>query len=189
MCLLPRRVALHHCSEHGKSPVATQQRILCCSGTRCLNSFKFGICVSNDTHGDGTSTTSDFYPAPLMLRTCIGLLACSLSLTAQATQPESPQLDLFSIQLNHTATGLQSSYRFDATVASTASNNLVFSKTSLPTISELKKGQFWITSIRWHLTADDNRASLSPLLRFESKKSLIEFRPLQRSLWMTWHFG
>jgi hypothetical protein len=147
------------------------------------------MAFSNNTHGDGMPTPSDFYPAPLMFRTCIGLLLCSLSLMAQATQLESPRLDLFAIQLNHTGTSLQSSYRFDATAASAASNNLVFSKTSLPAISEFKKGTFWITSIRWHLTTDDNRASLSPQLRFESKKSLIEFRPLQRSVWITWRFG
>lgn len=132
------------------------------------------------------STISDLYPAPVILRKCIGLLLCALPMATQATQLESPQLDLFSIQLTHIDTSQQSSYRFD-TAASTAANNLVFGKTSrLPAFSEFKKGTLWITSIRWHLTTDDNRASFSPQFRVESKQSRIEIRPLPRSIWITW---
>jgi hypothetical protein len=133
------------------------------------------------------SAISDYYLAPVIFRKYIGLLLCSLSMATQATQLESPQLDLFSVQLTHTDTSQQSRYRFVTTVASTAANSLVFSKTShLPALSEFKKGTFWITSIRWHLTIDDNRATFSPQFRIESKQSRIEIRPLQHTVWITW---
>jgi hypothetical protein len=139
-------------------------------------------------NGDVMSTISDFYLAPVMFRKCIGLLLCILPMATQATQFESPQLDLFSVQFSHIDPSQHSSYRFDTTVTSTAANNLVFNKTSrLPAFSEFKKGTFWITSIRWHLTIDDNRASFSPLFRVESRESQIEIRPSQRSVWITWH--
>jgi hypothetical protein len=139
------------------------------------------------------SKNSDFYLVPVVFRACIGLLLGSLSLgsfslAAQATQLEPHQLDLFAVQLTHTDNNQQNSYRFDTTVANTVLNNLAFSRTSLPTISEFKKDTFWITSIHWHLTDDDNLASLSPQFRLESKKSFIEIRPIQRSVWMTWRF-
>lgn len=130
---------------------------------------------------------SKFYSAHVTFRTCVGLLLCSLSLATQAAQPELPQLDLFTIQLTHTDTKHQSSYQFSTAVANTTANSLVFGKSSrLPTFSELKKGTFWSTSIRWHLTDNGNHASLSPQFRLESKESRIEIRPLQRSVWMTW---
>ena len=133
------------------------------------------------------STNSDFYQAPVILRMCVGLLLCSLSLKTQATQPKSPQLDLSAVQLTHTYTSQQSTYRFNAYAASAAPNNLALGETSrLPAFSEYKNGIFCITSICLHLTADDNHASLLPQLRLESKESQIEIRPLQRSIWMTW---
>jgi len=145
------------------------------------------MAFENRISGDEMSTISDFYLTPVILRTCIGLLLCSLSLTTQAMQPESPQLDVFAVQLTHTDTSKQSSYRFNTTVASTTPNNLVFSKTSRqPAFSEFKNGTLWIMSIRWHLTSDDDHASLSPQLRLESKESRIEIRPFNRSVWMIW---
>jgi hypothetical protein len=145
------------------------------------------MAFENRTSGDKMTTISDLYLTSVILRTCIGLLLCSLSLTTQATQPESPQLDVFAVHLTYVDTSKQSSYRFNTTVASTTPNNLVFSNTSRqPAFSEFKNGTSWITSIRWHLTSDGDHASLSPQLRLESKESRIEIRPLQRSVWMIW---
>lgn len=125
--------------------------------------------------------------ALLIIRTCIGLLLCSLSLTALAAQPESHRGGLFSIQLTHTDTSQQSWHRIDTMMASTTPNNPMFNKTSrLPAFSGLKKRTLWITSIRWHFTTDGNHAALSPQLLLESTGSRIEIRPLQHSAWITW---
>jgi hypothetical protein len=133
------------------------------------------------------TTISDCFLAPVILRASIGLLLCSHSLTTQATQFEPLQMDIFSIQLTHNDTNQQISYLFNTKIVNTVTNNLAVRKTSpLPAFSEYKKGEFWITSIRWHFTTDSNQASLSPRFRLESKESRIEIRPLQRSIWMTW---
>jgi hypothetical protein len=130
---------------------------------------------------------SNHHLAPVIFQKFFALLLCTLPITTQAAQPESPQLDLFSVQLTHIETRQQNSYRFDTSLTSSSPNNMGLSKTSrLPTFSEYKKGTFWITSIRWHLTIDDNRASLSPQFRVESKESRLEVRPLPRSVFVTW---
>jgi hypothetical protein len=141
----------------------------------------------NKASGDEMSTISDINPAPVIFRVCIGLLLCSHSLTTQAAQSDSSQLDLFAVRFVHADNSQQSSYHFFNTVVSADSTNLMFGKTSsLPAISEFKKGAFWITSIRWHLITDNNHASLSPQIRLESKVGQLEIRPLQRSVLMTW---
>jgi hypothetical protein len=132
-------------------------------------------------------TISNHHLSPGNFRKCFGLLLCSLSMTAQAAQLESLQLDLFSVQLSHIETRQQKSYRFDTNLTSSAPSDSGFSKTArLPTFSEFKKGTFWITSIRWHLSIDGNRVSLAPQFRVESKESRLEVRPLPRSVFVTW---
>lgn len=135
------------------------------------------------------STMTDLYLAPVIHRTCLGLLLCSLSLMTQAAQPKSPQWDLSAVQLTHINVSQQSSYRFSTTVASITPNNLMLNNTLLlPAFSEFKKGIFCITSICLHLTtdADDNHTSFLPQFRLGPEESRIEIRPLQRSVLMTW---
>lgn len=135
-----------------------------------------------------SNPTSKFQSAPVaMLRLCYGLLLCSLSLTTQAAQPEVTQFDLLSVQLTHNDTKQLDSYQLSTAVANTPTSSFVFGKMPhLPSLAEIKKGTFWTTSIRWHLTDDGNSTSLSPRFRIESKESRIELNPLKRSFLMTW---
>jgi hypothetical protein len=120
-------------------------------------------------------------------RLCLGLLLGSLSLTVQATQPEVKQFDFFSVQLAHINTKQLDSYQLSTTVANTTASNFVFGKMPhLPSISEIKTGTFWTTSIRWHYTDDGLKSSLSPKLRIESKESRIELNPLKHSFSLAW---
>lgn len=121
------------------------------------------------------------------LQLCFGILLCSLCLAAQAAQPQTTQLDIFSLQLTRTNTQQFSGYQLNTTVANATASSFVFSKAlRLPTLSELKKGALWTTSIRWHYTDNGIQSSLSPRLRIESKESRIELNPLKRTVSMTW---
>jgi hypothetical protein len=73
-------------------------------------------------------------------------------------------------------------------IADTASERLSFGGTSsLPDYINMEKVTAWVASIRWHMTADGNRASLAPHLRIESNETLLEIKPVDRSVWMVWH--
>lgn len=120
-------------------------------------------------------------------RFCLGFLLCTLSLTTHATQLSNTQFDLFSLQLTHAETQKFSGYQFSTAVGNSSANGFVFSKDlHLPSLSELKKGTFWTTSIRWHYTDDGMKSSLSPKLRIESKESKIELNPLKHSFSLSW---
>ncbi len=121
----------------------------------------------------------------VMIRLCLGLLLSTLSLTTHAAQPEITQFDLLSLQLSHIKQ--IDSYQISTTVANTPASNFVFGKMPhLPSISEIKTGTFWTTSIRWHYTDNGIKSSLSPKLRIESKESRIELNPLRHSLSLSW---
>jgi hypothetical protein len=120
-------------------------------------------------------------------RLCLGLLLGSLSLTVQAAQPEVTQFELLSFQLAHTNTKQLDSYQLSTAVANTTASNFVFGKMPhLPSISEIKTGTFWTTSIRWHYTDDGFKSSFTPKLRIESKESRIELNPLKHSFSLAW---
>jgi len=115
-----------------------------------------------------------------MLRLGFVLVLIGYAITSHAAQPEpgnfAPGVDLLTIPLAYSATA----------------NNKVPDRfglagsSSLPEYFKLEKLASWVASIRWHLTADDNRASLSPHLRIESREAQIEIKPIQRSVWMVW---
>jgi len=128
-----------------------------------------------------TSSGSYFIEVQVgMLRLGFGLVLIGYALASHAAQPEAgnfaPGVDLLTIPLPY----------------SVAANSKVpdqfglAGSSSLPEYFKLEKIASWVASIRWHLTADDNRASLSPHLRIESKETRIELKPLQRSVWMVW---
>ena len=129
---------------------------------------------------------SDINPAPVIFRVFICLVLGSNSITAQASQADLYQSDLFAVQIARPDNGQQNSYRFFNTALVTEPTKPVFGKTSLlPDISEFKMGAFWITSIRWHLGTDSNYASFSPRIRFDSKDNPLESQPFQRSVLIT----
>jgi len=145
-----------------------------------------------------TTSTSDSYftqARAAMLRLCLGCVLCSLFFemhAAHAAQPDpfAPGLDLLSIKLAHYNAVQPVPYRFSASVvvADTASERVRFGGTSsLPDYINMEKVTAWVASIRWHMTANDNRASLAPHLRIESNETLLEIKPVDRSVWMVWH--
>lgn len=115
-----------------------------------------------------------------MFRLGFGLVLIGYAIASHAAQPEAgsfaPGVDLLTTPLAHSVTA----------------NNKVPDRfgfagsSNLPENFKLEKIASWIASIRWHLTAEDNRASLSPHLRIESKDTRIEIKPIQRSVWMVW---
>ncbi len=120
-------------------------------------------------------------------RLCLSLLLCSLSLTVHAAQPQITQIDLLSLQVTHAETQHFSGYQFSTSAGNNSSNSFVFGKSlHLPSLSELKKGTFWTTIIRWNYSNDNLRSSLSPRLRVESKESRIEFNPIKHTASITW---
>lgn len=147
-----------------------------------------------------TSTSdSDFIQArAAMLRLCLGFVLCGLVCKVHAAQPDAelfaPGLDLLSIKLAHYDAVQPVPYRFSASVviadtaAVTASERARFGgASSLPDYINMEKVTAWVASIRWHMTADGNRASLAPHLRIESNETLLMIKPVDRSIWMVWH--
>jgi hypothetical protein len=145
-----------------------------------------------------------------MFHLCLGCVLCSMLFkmhAAHAAQPEADPfaqgLDLISIKFAYSDieriepqlayTGQQPAKSFNARVGlfgttDTASERVRFGRTSnLPDYINMEKVNAWIASIHWHITAVENRASLSPRLRIESEETLIEIKPVDRSVWMMWH--
>ena len=146
-----------------------------------------------------TSTSGTYFlqAQATMLRLCMGCILCSLIFKmhgAHAAQPSVgtfvPGIDLAAIKLTRFDTNQTVTDRFSASVGPTdkASVGFKFGGTStLPEYINLEKFTTWVASVRWHLTAEDSRASLSPKLQVESRDALIEIKPLDRSVWMMWH--
>ncbi|MGA7749543.1 MAG: hypothetical protein WCA63_05295 [Gallionella sp.] len=138
-----------------------------------------------------------------MLRLFLGLFLFGLAVEIHAAQPETglfaDRLDLLTIQLAHYDNIPHydnvrvADYRFSARVgiAGTADNSSggfgVHGTSRVPGYINLVKEPFWVTSIRWHLDTDGNRASLSPNLRLESKETFFVIKPIDHSVWMVWH--
>jgi hypothetical protein len=145
-----------------------------------------------------------------MLRLCLGCVLCSLLFemhAGHAAQPEadpfSPGLDLISIKFAYSDierieqqpayTVQQPANSFNARVGFFGTTDIAPKRvnfgglSSLPDYINMENVKDWVASIRWHMTANDNRASLSPQLRVESKETLIEIKPVDRSVWMMWH--
>jgi hypothetical protein len=145
-----------------------------------------------------------------MLRLCLGCVLCSLLFemhAAHAAQPESdpfaPGFDLISIKFSYSDmnrverrsayTEQQPVNSLDAKVGFFGATDKAHERanfrgiSSLPDYINMEQVKDWVASIRWHMTADDNRASLSPQLPVESKETLIEIKPVDRSVWMMWH--
>jgi hypothetical protein len=150
-----------------------------------------------DKESNLTTSATDSYliqARAAMLRLCLGFVLCGLAYEIHAAQPDvelfAPGLDLLSIKLAHYDAVQPVPYRYSASVviADTASERLSFGGTSsLPDYINMEKVTAWVASIRWHMTADGNRASLAPHLRIESNETLLEIKPVDRSVWMVWH--
>ena len=146
-----------------------------------------------------TSTFDPYYiqMRSALFRLCMGCILCSLIFRmhgAHAAQPHEglfdSGIDLASIKLTHYDTVQPVTDRFSARIGLSESASVGFGfggTSSFPELINLEKFTTWVTSIRWHLRAEESRASLSPRLLVESKDTLIEVKPLDRSVWMMWH--
>ena len=135
-----------------------------------------------------------------VLRLCLGCALCSLFFemhAAHAAPPEaalfSTRPDLFTIQLDPYDSMRLAAYRSDtrAGIADTADNIVGASRfggiSGVTNFIKQLKLPDWVASIRWHLAADSDRASLAPYLRVESKETIIVIKPIEHSAWMVWH--
>jgi len=153
-----------------------------------------------------TSGTYIFQAQAAMLRICMGCILCSLIFKmhgAHAAQPENellaPGLDLVAVKFAYRDINQQPVYTgqqsvksintsfgfFDSTDTSSGGFGLL-KASRLPDYIE-ENASLWVAKILWHLTSVNDRASLSPQLRIESKDTLIEIKQVDRSVWMVWH--
>lgn len=133
----------------------------------------------------------------VMLRMCFGLVFVGLSVAAHTAQSEesslTPNVDILTIQPMRSGADRLFPYRLNMNIALTSSANAapvgsVSSNTpQLHIVAEQKKEALWSTSSRWQITPDNERISLSPVLRFESKENRVEIKPRRHSVWVGWH--
>lgn len=125
------------------------------------------------------------------LRMCLGFVFVGLAVAAHTAQSAegsfTPGLEILSIQLVRSDADW-----LNTNVALTRSENNAqvwsgISNTSrLYLVAEPKKEAVWSANARWQITPDNGRASLSPLLRFESKGGRIDIKPRRHSVWFEW---
>lgn len=131
-----------------------------------------------------------------MLRMCIGLMLFGLTVAAHTAWAKegsfASNLDIFAIQsVRSYADGLLP-YRLNTEIVLArqegyASGRSMFSNApQLHIVAEPKQEAVWPISSRWHITPENERFSLSPVLRFESKGERIEIKPRLNSIWFIW---
>jgi hypothetical protein len=121
------------------------------------------------------------------IRLCLIPPLFAFCVSARAAQLEAIQADLFSLQITRAETQSSNAYQMDATIGKNRLNGFVFEKRSHPpSLSRLKWGTLWTTSLGWIYSNDNFRHSLSPRLRVESKGSRFEFNPVKHTASITW---
>ncbi len=159
-----------------------------CLSLRCLEICKESN-MSNSIFG------SCFIQAT-MLRRCFLFVFAGSSLAAHSAQSAensfAPDLDILTIRLARSDTNGLFSYRFNTNVVLTCPENPAttgpgFSSTPrLLLVAERGKEAVWPANIRWQANPGSDHASLSPLLRFESKGERFEIKPRRHSVWIAW---
>ena len=128
----------------------------------------------------------------------IGLLLLGMAFVANATEPdgalfrnsELPTLQI--VQFDSAGQERATPYRFILSVAPTPSGDATpfgsgFDSTSrLPVASERHKEISWVEKTNRAEVFGRDRASLLPLLRFESKGERLEIRPQRHALSIKW---
>lgn len=131
-----------------------------------------------------------------MLRICSGLVLAGLTVAAHKAQSEegsfAPDLEILTIQPTRSGTGWLIPYRLKANFPLNQSADVVSTDAApdnmpkLHLVAEPKKPASWPTSSGWQTAPGNDRAILSPILRFESKGERLEIKPYRRSLWVVW---
>lgn len=143
---------------------------------------------------------SDFgFIQTAMRRICSGLLFAGLVATAHIAQSEenhfAPDLDILTIQPVRTDNDRLIPYRLNARLALSRSTDSApadskFNNTPrLYLVAASNKDAAWSTNARWQIapSGDQDRISLSPILRLESKGERFEIKPRRHSIWFAWH--
>jgi hypothetical protein len=125
----------------------------------------------------------------VMLKLGLGLMLVGYAIASHAAQAgfdqSAPGVDVFSLPLAYSITGIDRASGLGAT--DQLPGRFGFGK--LPNLRpyfDLKKLTTWVSSIRWHLSEEDNRVSIAPRLQVESKDSLISIRPSVHSITVEW---
>jgi hypothetical protein len=125
----------------------------------------------------------------VMLRLGLGLMLVGYAIASHAAlagldQP-APGVDVFSLPLAYSITGVDR-------ISDLGTNDQLpdrFGFGKLPNLRpyfDLKKLTTWVSSIRWHLSEEDNRVSIAPRLQVESRETLILIRPRIHSITVEW---
>lgn len=131
-----------------------------------------------------------------MLRMCFWLMSIGLAVTANKAQSEegsfATDLDILSIQPVRSGAGGLFPYRFKTDVVLARPDNATPAGSGLSNtlrlrlVTKPKEEVVWPANSRWQISNSD-RASLSPVLHFESKGERIEIKPRHHSIWVVWH--
>ncbi|MGA7594428.1 MAG: hypothetical protein WCA64_04450 [Gallionella sp.] len=126
----------------------------------------------------------------VMLKLGLGALLIGYAIASHAAQAglneSTPGVDVLSFPLAYSITGV------DRTSNLGTNDQLPdrFGLGKLPNLRpyfDLKKLTTWVSSIRWHLSEEDNRVSIAPRLQVESRDTLISIRPRIHSITVEWH--
>lgn len=134
-----------------------------------------------------------------MLRMCFGLLFAGMAVAAHTAQSAegsfARDLDILTIRPVPERSGWLFPYRIKTDIVLARSENITpvksgFSDTlRLGLVAEPKEEATWSTNASWQIAPGSDRASLSPVLRMESKGSRIEVKPRRHSIWVIWRKG
>ena len=131
-----------------------------------------------------------------MLRMCCGMVFVGLIVVAHKAQSDegffARDLDIFTIQPVFSGADLMLPYQIKMDNVLSRSDNIAPVESGLSNalrlglVAETKVKATWSSNAHWQIAPGSNRASLSPILRFESKEGQIEIKPRRHSIWVVW---
>lgn len=125
----------------------------------------------------------------VMWKLGLGLMLIGYAIASHGAQSgfdrSAPGVDIFSLPLAYTITGVDRA-------SGLGTNDQMpdrFGFGKLPNLRpyfDLKKVVSWVSSVRWHLSEEDNRVSMAPRLQVESRDTLISIKPRIHSIMVEW---
>jgi hypothetical protein len=127
---------------------------------------------------------------------CSGVIFVGLVVVAHKAQSEEDffarDLDILTIQPIFSGTELMPPNLIKTDSVFSHSDNIapvesgVSNTLRLGLVAETKAKTAWSANAQWQIAPGSNRASLSPILRFESKDGQIDIKPRRHSIWVVW---
>jgi hypothetical protein len=125
-----------------------------------------------------------------MLKLGLGLMLVGYAIASHAAQAGFDQsshgVDVFSVPLAYSISGVE---RASSGLGANDQLPARFGFGKMPNLRpyfDLKKLTAWVSSIRWHLSEQDNRVSIAPRLQVESRDTQVSIRPTSHSLMVEW---